>query len=217
MHGIFHAIDSNHLNAKDAGAAVAGWNRLNLSLNTLNFFIRESVQIAEDETLEPLEDAATAKLVLGHMIQTGIKRNTKYFSANAYQEFLKRAQHAKPIEFKSLKDEPMPEVLADEQPSSNNDEEIPEIKQVVVVSTPIESIVDVVKEHITKNTITPDAPSTGGGRGRKFNPNSAQNVAKRMYAEAVDKSRDAIVKLFMETLNLPQGTATTYYYNARKG
>lgn len=71
--------------------------------------------------------------------------------------------------------------------------------------TPVEKIVAEVTE-VKKS-----------GRGRKSDPNSAVNVAKRLYSEASDKSRDAILKLFQEKLGLESGTAMTYYYIARKG
>lgn len=51
------------------------------------------------------------------------------------------------------------------------------------------------------------------------NKSSGSNLAKAkmMYQNSVDKSRDTFVALLVKELGIPQGTATTYYYLAKKG
>lgn len=49
--------------------------------------------------------------------------------------------------------------------------------------------------------------------GRKVDPNSKLSIAGRLYANAVDKSRQSIIKLFQEddSLRLEKSIAQAYY------
>lgn len=44
---------------------------------------------------------------------------------------------------------------------------------------------------------------------------SKMGIARDLYAKATDKSRKAMIEVFMKELGLPSTTASTYYYNIK--
>lgn len=211
MHGIFLAIESNHLDTKNVQNAINGWNKLQPSASICNFYIREAIKDEEERAeYTPIEDQILAKKVVGHIIHTAIKANRPYFSLDAIDQFRKRASLETPITVAPVK--------IDLDKISQNTEIQFDIGEPTIIE-------QVVREQTVKPKKTVHPPvqkkvttvkKTGSGRGRKYDANSAQHVAKRIYDEASDKNRDNILKLFADKLGLNPGTAMTYYYMARK-
>lgn len=44
---------------------------------------------------------------------------------------------------------------------------------------------------------------------------SKADIARKLYAEATDQSRGAMIKVFMEQLGMSKAAASTYYYNVK--
>lgn len=192
MHGIHYVLDANHIKHDNIAQAVQAINNLPISLSTVNHFIAETIEVGEDESVPKIEDLNQARATLAYIVQTGLKKKVKTFSLDAFEEFKNRAENMK-IET------PQPVTLytnriADEKP--------PAIVAVEPVKVQVQTAAPV---------------KVKGTRNRKANPNSNLSRAKSLYSDAVDKSRDAIVALYVNELGIEQGTATTYYYLAKKG
>lgn len=209
MNGIFLAIDANHLDRANAQLAVAAWNKLQLSVGVCNFYINDAVEHDEDERVPALEDAEIARHVLGLMIHTGIKKKTERFSLAAYNEFVLQASKGKkPIEFISLAT--LPSVKEDEIEFDIGPKT--DIEKLVEESTTVTEAPKAIK--MSPATQTKDEKKTS--RGRKFNADSPSNRSVELFRNAPSQKRDVIIALFQKELDLPFGTAQTYFYNACK-
>lgn len=221
MHGIDAVLMGFHINRDNIVAAVQAVNNLNLSVNTVNHFIAESIHREADGSeamIERIEDVDQARAVLALMVRTGIQKNVLKFSLDSLEEFKNRAKSFKredvpnpqsiTIYANQTNDGQPPAVSAIEkaQPKVDSSNPPPIAKPAVVQAPPI-----------AKPAVVQAPPKVKGTRNRKANPNSNLSRAKAFYASVSDKSRDAIVALFQKELGIEQGTATTYYYLAKKG
>lgn len=196
MHGIHYVLDANHIKHDNIAKAVQAINSLPISLGTVNHFIAETIDLAEDETVPKIDDLDQARATLAYIVQTGLKKKVKTFSLDAFEEFKNRAESMK-IET------PQPVTL---YTNRINDSHHPAV-----------SAVERVEKPQVNSPNSPAPVKVKGTRNRKANPNSNLSRAKALYSDAVDKSRDAIVALYVKELGIEQGTATTYYYLAKKG
>lgn len=239
MNGINLLLDSNHISKGNAFKAAQQITALNLSIGSLNYYISQALDIeAETEQgfqLPKIEDAETAKRILAYMAQTAIPKKVEKFDLKAYNVFLARVG-LPVISFEPIDDEHVAMSFTPSFPNPPPEEDFAfDSEPDVAASEPVEAEEQVIQPVIEQSPIVFDiepptaievaasealAPPVStdkkAGRGRRSDPNSAVNVAKRLYAESADKSRDAILKLFQEKLGLESGTAMTYYYIARK-
>lgn len=192
MHGIHCVLDANHIKHDNIVQAVQAVKDLQISLSTVNYFISQAIEVGEDETVPKIEDLAQARATLAYIVQTGLKKKVKTFSLQAFEEFKNRAESMK---------------IETPQPITLYTNRIADEKPPAIVAV----------EPAKVQVQTPAPVKVKGTRNRKANPNSNLSRAKSLYSDAVDKSRDAIVALYVNELGIEQGTATTYYYLAKKG
>ena len=77
--------------------------------------------------------------------------------------------------------------------------------------TVVRMITPIVASVVPSKVITVKAT-----RNRKVSTTSNLSRAKALFSNASNKSRDSIVSLFQKELGIESGTATTYYYLAKK-
>lgn len=196
MYGIYCVLDANHIKYDNIAQAVQAVNNLQFSLGTINHFIAETIEVGDDETVPKIEDLAQARATLAYIVQTGLKKKVTTFSLAAFEEFKNRAESMK-IET------PQPVTLYTNQINDSHPPAVSAVEKVEKAQVNSPNFSAPVKVKRTRN--------------RKANPNSNLSRAKALYSNAVDKSRDAIVALYVKELGIEQGTATTYYYLAKKG
>lgn len=207
MHGIDYVLDSNHIKRDNIGLAVQAVNSLNISLNTVNHFIAETIEHDFDETVPVIDDLDQARATLALIVQTGLKQKVQKFSLDAFAQFSNRA---KSIQRENVPN-PQPVSITPAMPK-------PVQGNIPVQSTPAPVTIapKPVAPVITRPKPVENTP-VKGKRNRKANPNSNLSRAKNLYTNSSDKTRDTIVALFQKELGIEQGTATTYYYLAKKG
>lgn len=218
MDGINYFLGTYSINPKDgASQAIKALNSLTLSTNTIKHFIKECIDIPENAKIDLPEGHARAKATLAHILQIGIKTSRNKFSVDAYNELKARAYSTAPEDAEYVPVGAAEVIQPPPKPAIPAPVAAPATFQVAHSTTVVVRDKPMLPSVTVKPPAIPEIANVEKGkRGRKADPNSNLAVAKRLYAEAADKTRDVIVELFKEKLGLNHGTATTYYYLARK-
>lgn len=190
MNGIHYILDTYSIKKIDIAKAVQSVNTLNISINTMKHFLAEIVTLEDGESLPEINDSEKVRKILAYMVQVGLQRKVEKFSLQAFHDFSNRVGLT----------------VEKREPEISVQKIIQEIqKSPKIESAEIQPVVKpaiVAQEQIKRN--------------RKIDPNSNLSRAKILYQNAIDKSRDSIVQLFQRELGIESGTATTYYYLAKK-
>lgn len=86
--------------------------------------------------------------------------------------------------------------------------EMGKVKSVVETDTETEKLTKAVKAKVAKAPKAPKDPAE-----KKV---SKMDQARDLYAEATDKSRKAMIAVFMDKIGLSTAAASTYYYSCKK-
>ena len=79
-----------------------------------------------------------------------------------------------------------------------------EMGKVVEVTPPATELTKAVKEKVAKPK-----------KEKATKTESKVDIARKLYTEASDKSRGAMIKVFMDNLGMSKAAASTYYYNVK--
>jgi hypothetical protein len=93
----------------------------------------------------------------------------------------------------------------------------PESKEYIMEMRVEESpVIESTEVTPTKPVKTPKVKAEKAPKPVKEKVESKMDKARVLFAEATDKSRKAIVALFMAELNMSAAAASTYYYTCKK-
>ena len=110
------------------------------------------------------------------------------------------------------------EILIQKYPDAEGDINLltaPEVETAEVESVETEPVVEAQPEPDLVKAVKAKTAKPVKPKQAKAKAETKADIARKLYAEATDKSRGAMIKVFQDKLGMSKAAASTYFYNIK--